>query len=56
MRRPSAGLLIAALSLLGAAAQAQPRPIPIIFDTEVTSSSRMASRGGLVTWAKSCLK
>ena len=23
---------------------------------EVTSSSRMASRGGLVTWAKSCLK
>ena len=29
-------------------------PAPV--NTEVTSSSRMASSGGLVTWAKSCLK
>ena len=29
---------------------------PIVVDTWVTSSSRMASRGGLVTCAKSCLK
>ena len=29
-------------------------PAPV--KTEVTSSSRIASRGGLVTWAKSCLK
>ena len=29
-------------------------PAPV--KTEVTSSSRIASSGGLVTWAKSCLK
>ena len=29
---------------------------PMVLSIEVTSSSRMASRGGLVTWAKSCLK
>jgi inosine-uridine nucleoside N-ribohydrolase len=34
MRRPAAGLLVAALSLLAGSAQAQPRPIPIIFDTD----------------------
>jgi inosine-uridine nucleoside N-ribohydrolase len=34
MRRPAAGLLVAALSLLAGLAQAQPRPIPIIFDTD----------------------
>jgi inosine-uridine nucleoside N-ribohydrolase len=34
MRRPAAGLLVAALSLLAGSAQAQARPIPIIFDTD----------------------
>jgi len=34
MRRPAAGLLVAALSLLAGSARAQPRPIPIIFDTD----------------------
>ena len=29
---------------------------PTVLSIEVTSSSRMASRGGFVTWAKSCLK
>ena len=34
MRRPAAGLLVAALSLLAGSAQAQARTIPIIFDTD----------------------
>jgi inosine-uridine nucleoside N-ribohydrolase len=34
MRRPSAALLLAALSLAGGEAEAQPRPFPIIFDTD----------------------
>ena len=34
MRRPFAGPLLAALSLAASAAYAQPRPIPIIFDTD----------------------
>jgi purine nucleosidase len=34
MRRSSAGLLVAALSLAGGGARAEPRPIPIIFDTD----------------------
>ena len=29
---------------------------PMVPASEVTSSSRMASRGGLVTWANSCWK
>jgi hypothetical protein len=29
---------------------------PMVVVTWVTSSSRMPSSGGLVTWAKSCLK
>ena len=29
---------------------------PIVDDTDVTTSSRMASSGGLVTWAKSWAK
>ena len=29
---------------------------PMVADSEVTSSSRMASSGGLVTWAKSWVK
>ena len=29
---------------------------PTEFDSEVTSSSRIASSGGLVTWANNCVK
>ena len=29
---------------------------PMVLASDVTSSSRMASRGGLVTWANSCWK
>ena len=32
------------------------RSEPMVVSAEVTSSSRMQSIGGLVTWAKSCLK
>ena len=30
--------------------------LPTVDETDVTTSSRIASSGGLVTWAKSCLK
>ena len=32
------------------------RSEPMVVSAEVTNSSRMQSMGGLVTWAKSCLK
>ena len=45
---------------LAARALARPRAGcasgPMVADSEVTSSSRMASSGGLVTWAKSWVK